>query len=49
MNVINKENYKIPVFSWCPEIEDSAMEQIDHLAQLPFAVKHISIMPDCHA
>lgn len=48
MKVIKKENYKVPVFSWCPGIEESAMEQIDHLAQLPFVYKRIAILPDCH-
>jgi len=48
MKVIKKENYKVPVFSWCPEIEDSAMKQIDNMAQLPFLHKRICIMPDAH-
>lgn len=29
-------------------IEESAKEQILHLANLPFAFHHIAIMPDCH-
>ena len=49
MNVIKKENYKVPVFNWCPEIEESAMTQIDNLAQLPFVYNRVSIMSDCHA
>jgi len=48
MKTIKKENYKVPVLSWCPEIEESAMAQIDNLAQLPFVFKKIAIMPDCH-
>lgn len=48
MNVIKKENYKVPVFSWCPEIEENAMKQIDNLAQLPFVFKKIVVMSDCH-
>lgn len=36
-----------PVNSWCPDIEDGAMEQIKVIAQLPF-VEGIAIMPDCH-
>mgnify|MGYP001602992629 CR=1 FL=1 len=42
MNVIIKEDYKVPVFSWCPEIEENAMEQIDNLARLPFVFKRTS-------
>jgi len=39
---------KLGIRSWCPEIEDSAMEQVENLARLPFAFKHIALMPDCH-
>jgi tRNA-splicing ligase RtcB (3'-phosphate/5'-hydroxy nucleic acid ligase) len=49
MKVINKDEYKVPVFSWCENIEESAMVQIDHLAKLPFVHKRVCIMPDCHA
>ena len=48
MQVIKKENYKVPVLSWCPEIEDNAMKQIDNLAQLPFVFKRVVILPDAH-
>ena len=27
MNIINKENYKVPVFSWCPEIGELAWQE----------------------
>ena len=33
---------------WLDEIEDGAMEQVKNLANLPFAFKHIAIMPDSH-
>ena len=33
---------------WLEKIEDGAMEQIKHLANLPFAFRHIAIMPDSH-
>ena len=33
---------------WLNDIEDGALEQAKHLANLPFAFKHITIMPDCH-
>jgi len=39
---------RIPVKLWLETIEESALEQIRHLADLPFAFKHIAIMPDCH-
>lgn len=34
---------------WDTQVEESAMEQIKHLADLPFVFKHIAIMPDNHA
>jgi tRNA-splicing ligase RtcB len=39
---------KLPVKMWLEEIEDGAMEQVKNLANLPFAFKHIAIMPDSH-
>lgn len=48
MEVINKEKYKVPVFNWCPEVEENAMKQVETVAQLPFLHKRICIMPDCH-
>jgi len=39
---------KLPIKMWLEEIEEGAMEQIKHLANLPFAFKHIAIMPDSH-
>lgn len=38
----------IPVKMWLEDIEPGALEQIEHLAKLPFAFKHIAIMPDSH-
>lgn len=38
----------LPIKLWLDDIEDSAMEQIRNLSKLPFAFKHIAIMPDSH-
>lgn len=38
---------KKPIFSWCPEIEQGALDQMSVLAKLPF-VEHCAIMPDAH-
>lgn len=46
MKVIATE--KIPIKMWLEDIEDGALEQAMNLANLPFAFKHIAIMPDCH-
>ena len=49
LQVIKKDDYRIPVKSWCPDIEASAMAQVDNLARLPFAFKQIVLCPDAHA
>ena len=38
----------IPIKSWCEKVEDNAMAQAIDLSNLPFAFKHIALMPDCH-
>jgi tRNA-splicing ligase RtcB len=42
------ETEGVPVKFWLNDIEESAMEQILNLARLPFAFRHIAIMPDAH-
>lgn len=44
--VINTE--RIPIKIWTDHVEEKAMEQARNLANLPFAFKHIALMPDCH-
>ncbi len=39
---------KLPIKLWLNEIEDGALAQARNLANLPFAFKHIALMPDCH-
>jgi tRNA-splicing ligase RtcB len=39
---------RIPIKMWLEDIESGALEQALHLANLPFAFKHIALMPDCH-
>lgn len=46
MKIVNTQ--KIPIKMWLEEIEDGAMDQIRHLADLPFAFSHVAIMPDSH-
>lgn len=48
MEIIKKEDYKVEVKSWCPDIEESALKQVDNLARLPFVFKHVAIMGDVH-
>jgi len=45
--VISEE--KKPIKMWLDIIEDSALQQVRNLANLPFAFRHIAIMPDAHS
>ena len=38
----------VPIKSWCPDIETSAYEQAENLAQLPVVFHHVALMPDAH-
>lgn len=44
--VVNTE--RIPIKLWIEDIEEGALEQAQNMANLPFAFKHIAIMPDSH-
>ena len=49
MEWIKKEDdYRIPIKSWCTEIEEGAMMQAVDLARHPAVFSHVSLMPDCH-
>lgn len=34
--------------SWCKEIEENALKQIENITSLPFVYPYVAIMPDCH-
>ena len=44
--VVNTE--RIPVKLWIEDIEEGALEQAQNMANLPFAFRHVAIMPDSH-
>ena len=47
----DKDKMLIPIKIWAAsidDIEESCLEQAVHLANLPFAVDHIALMPDTH-
>lgn len=46
MLTISTEN--IPIKIWTNEFDNGTIEQAKNLANLPFAKKHIAVMPDCH-
>lgn len=41
-------NCRIPIKLWLNDIDTPALAQAENLANLPFAYKHIAIMPDSH-
>ncbi len=43
---INTEN--LPIKLWLVDVEDGALQQAKNLANLPFAYRHVALMPDCH-
>jgi len=47
MNVVKKLGLK-PIKLWLDDLERGAMDQAEHLAELPFIHSHIALMPDCH-
>jgi tRNA-splicing ligase RtcB (3'-phosphate/5'-hydroxy nucleic acid ligase) len=39
---------RLPIKLWLDDVEPGALEQARNLANLPFAFRHIALMPDCH-
>lgn len=39
---------RIPAKVWADDVEDGALRQIANLSNLPFAFRHVAVMPDCH-
>jgi tRNA-splicing ligase RtcB len=46
--VKNEDTYRVPIKSWCSEIDDGALKQASDLARHPVVFKHVALMPDCH-
>jgi tRNA-splicing ligase RtcB len=46
--IVMNKGMKIPLKIWTKTVEQGTMEQATNLAKLPFAFKHIALMPDCH-
>lgn len=42
------ETNRVPIKLWLEDMDDLALAQAENLANLPFAYKHIAIMPDSH-
>jgi tRNA-splicing ligase RtcB len=48
MKVFTTKQQNNVIFSWCPDIEESALNQAKLLAEQPFTFKHMALMPDAH-
>ncbi len=48
MEWVKQNHGRVPVKSWCKEIEEAAMAQAFDLARHPAVFHHVSLMPDCH-
>lgn len=46
----NKDSQRVPIKAWLDEsgVEEGCMAQALNLARLPFAFKHVALMPDAH-
>lgn len=42
------DSLRIPVKSWCENVEDAALEQAMNLARHPVLERYVALMPDCH-
>jgi tRNA-splicing ligase RtcB len=40
---------RVPIKSWVPNLEETALAQAVNLSNLPFAIRHVALMPDAHA
>ena len=40
--------WRLPIKSWCAEVEPGALQQAKNLAMHPVLERHVALMPDCH-
>ncbi|NMA43958.1 MAG: RtcB family protein [Oligosphaeraceae bacterium] len=43
-----EEGWRLPIKSWCAEVEQGALQQAENLAKHPVLERHVALMPDCH-
>jgi tRNA-splicing ligase RtcB len=44
----DKNTGMLPIKCWASNLEDVALEQAENIAKLPFAYRHVALMPDAH-
>lgn len=40
---------RVPIMSWVPDLDERTLTQATNLSNLPFALRHVALMPDAHA
>lgn len=48
MEIKKEDSWRLPVKSWCAELEPGAAQQAANLASHPAAFHHVALMPDAH-
>ncbi len=50
MPISELKGKNVPIYLWSPlhEVESSAIDQLRNIAALPWAFKHVAVMPDVH-
>jgi tRNA-splicing ligase RtcB len=49
MQVIYDQNkQRVPIKAWLNDLDEGTLEQALNLARLPFAARHVALMPDAH-
>jgi len=48
MKNVTVTDSQLPIKWWLEDVDEKVMKQASHLASLPFAFRHIAIMPDAH-
>lgn len=46
--ILEDKSMRLPIRSWCGDVEEEAMKQAKNLAQHPALAQHVALMPDCH-
>jgi tRNA-splicing ligase RtcB len=46
--ILDQDAHRLPIKSWSPILDEKTYEQATNLSNLPFAFKHIALMPDNH-
>jgi len=43
-----EDNWRVPILSWCEDVDEGALKQAQNLATHPVVFHHVALMPDCH-